>query len=93
MPTHEDETLDGMDWIQAAFERVSERMNKPYQSYDWQGFTFYVLLEGEERRRWAEFTQAEIDDCAHDVNRLVRFIAEGRLESMLKLAKPGGIEL
>lgn len=93
MPTYSQETQDGMAWIQAAFWRLSHRMNKPYQWCNWQGFTYYVLLEGEERRRWAEFTQAEIDDCAHDVNPLVRAIAEGRLESMLKLAKPGGIEL
>ncbi len=93
MPTYSQETQDGMAWIQAAFWGASHRMNKPYQWCNWKGFTFYVLLEGEEQRRWVEFAQADIDDCANDVNTSVRGIAESRLERMLQLAEPGGIEL
>ena len=93
MPTYSQETQDGMAWIQAAFWGASHRMNKPYQWCNWQGFTYYVLLEGEEQRRHVDFTQSQIDACASDGYTQERWQAEDALERMLQLAEPGGIEL
>ena len=52
-----------------------------------------MLLEGEEQRRYVDFTQLQIDACSRDGNTHERWQAEDALERMLQLAEPGGIEL
>jgi hypothetical protein len=88
MPTHSQETEDGMNWIQAAFWRVSHRMNKPYQWCNWQGFTYYVLLQGEERRRYVDFTQSQIDACSSDASSLRQEVGDRHVQSVGNSPKP-----
>ena len=88
MPEYSQLELTGIRWIENEFQRIAREMKVEYQQKGWDDFVFHVECVGEDRRRGMEFSHAEVQDCAHDVDVEVRRFVSYLLRRMLKHTEP-----
>jgi hypothetical protein len=88
MPGYSQMELNGIRWIENEFQRIAHELKIEYRHKGWDDFVFYVECVGDERRRGVEFSHAEVQDCAHEVDVETRRFVSYLLRRMLKHAEP-----
>lgn len=88
MPAYSQMELAGIRWIENELQRIAYEIEIEYLHTEWDDFVFYVECVGEDRRRGMEFSHAEVQDCAHDVDVKARRFVSYLLRRMLRHTEP-----
>jgi hypothetical protein len=86
MPSYSHDEIVGIRWIENEFEQISLEKQIEYVHMWWEEFTFHVQRAGNEKIWGLEFSHAEVQDCANDVE--VQMHLRSLLRWMLEHTEP-----